>query len=407
MNDLIVQPLQSKAENQIKPRVPLAVPVSVLVIAIQPEAARETARELESIPNLTVTHAGFKHLNPAQLQDHQTVLLHMPDDSAHALHLVQELAPQVKNCIVIGNNVTPELTRSALRAGVIDFVSGKPEDLDDLIQALYSIADHLVTEVKLAPLQVVINAKGGSGASFLSMSLADQLSLMTGGKAALADGDHLNASQSAMLKGAPEYHFQDALREASSLDDSAIKGLMSQFSGIALLPAAPFGMLRPNHFDFSQLPTLLFKLRTSFESVVFDLSRGAEHWSVPVLQQADNIFIVVQDNVVCLRDAANLIRYAVRELDIPKERMQVVVNRYLKNPNSLKLEEIEKALGTDQIVTVRNDYKLASLAMEQGKTLSVIAPNKRITKQIKEIAQQAQFGKDQQPQKSIWRRWFG
>ena len=80
-----------------------------------------------------------------------------------------------------------------------------------------------------------------------------------------------------------------------------------------------------------RLEALLDLARTSYDWTVVDLPRHIDHLTGVTLEKADRIYLVLQQSVGHLKDAARLWRILRDDLGVQAGRIEVVVNRYEKS----------------------------------------------------------------------------
>ncbi|TKB58420.1 AAA family ATPase [Ferrimonas aestuarii] len=399
--------LQWETNNNTSVSIPkkikaLPAPVRALLVAANPIDQTEVVKTLKSTPNLTLDSHPINQLNTEILRAAKLLILIVPSDQKQAVTLIQSFSGKCANMLVLGKEISAELMRTAMQCGANDFIA-LDAPTEELSNAIYTIASALAEELKLAPTIAVVNAKGGAGASFISTAIADCLCMRDGGTpVALIDGDHLHGNQMLLLNKQPQYYFQDALSHVEQLEDSAITGFMSQIDNIHLLPTLPFSQLDSDHFQFNNLPNLLFKIRAHYPSVTVDLSQGPDHWSVPILTDAQFILLVIQDSVACIRDAAAAVRYFTMQLGISKDRIHLIFNRFDKSRAQISVEDVIDTIGIRSVFTVRNDFKRASCCADEGKRLSSFAPKEAITKDIHAICDALLPDENAPNQQGLW-----
>ncbi|GAA5189402.1 hypothetical protein [Ferrimonas gelatinilytica] len=363
----------------------LPVLLPTLLISTAQDEGKILADMLVSVPNVKLTHVSTNQTNANYFQAHRLLVLQLPKDHGLALNMLDTYSGKCEFMLVVGEHASPELMREAMKAGARDFLplQGAREEL---IHALFDVAEDLAQATALAPTFVVLNSKGGCGASFLSAALADQFACRDKKlKVALVDGDQVQAGQSHLLNIEPDYFLHHALGQAEELDESALVGMMSHLDNLHLLSASPFSQQELNSSHYLQLPQLMFKLRSSYQAVVVDLSRGPEKWAVPVLMEASAILLVIQDSLASLRSATATVNHLVTQLGISKSRIHLVYNRYTPKKSMVSLSDAKKTSGVRDIFTVRNDFKRVNACLDEGRRLSCFAAKEPVTKDVAAI----------------------
>lgn len=289
--------------------------------------------------------------------------------------------------LICGPLENREAVRLAMQAGARDFLP-EPVVPGELRAALL----RLVTETRSgAPhggrLIAVINAKGGSGATLIACNLAHQLSIQ-GGKSLLLDLDLQFGSVAHAFDVSPAHGPVDVLQRADSLDGVALHGFCSHFSGtLDVLGVRSGELCLSQDVPLEQLETLLDLARNSYDWTVVDLPRHIDHLTGVTLEKADRVYLVLQQSVGHLKDAARLWRILRDDLGVPAGQIEVVVNRYEKSA-PVSLRDIGEALRCERVVTLPNDYAVASESQNAGIPLELKAPRAAITRGIRQFGQQ-------------------
>ena len=120
---------------------------------------------------------------------------------------------------------------------------------------------------------------------------------------------------------------------------------------------------------------------------------------------ADTVLLVSILSLPCLANTNKLLK-SFHDLGYPaKERIKVIINRYLKNPE-ISLEDAEAGIKHKIFRTIANDYRTTISAINQGKPLPKVAPKATITKNVRELAEAlvAVDGKQEKKGWSLFRR---
>lgn len=289
--------------------------------------------------------------------------------------------------LVCGQLSDQEGMRLAMQAGARD-VLPEPIVETELMAAL----NRLVMEVRVSSgvegkLVAVMSAKGGSGATLLACNLAHQLSVK-GGNTLLLDMDLQFGSVTHYLDVAQSHSHLEVLQQVEEMDGVALRGFCSHFSPTLHVLGGRAGELYlPQDAQSEQLDTLLQLARSSYDWVVVDLPRQIDHLTSSVLEQADRVYVVVQQSVSHLRDASSLMRILREDLGVRGDQLQVVVNRYDKAA-AISLKDIGEALRCANLLHLPNDFNLVSQSQNSGVPLGLQAPRASITVAVREMTEQ-------------------
>ncbi|WP_417534626.1 AAA family ATPase [Marinobacterium stanieri] len=291
--------------------------------------------------------------------------------------------------LIISADEDAQAMRLSMQAGARDFF---PEPLED--GDLLRVVDQLYREAMdqqgalNAHLTVVMNAKGGSGASLLATNLAHQMAVERLRKVVLVDLDLQFGSLSHYLDLNPQRGIKQALENVDELDSVALGGyLATHVSGLKVLSSETDRLLLNEEVSSDQLLHLFKLLGKDYQHLVVDLPRQIDLVTTTVLEHADQIVLTLQQGITYLRDAARLIEVMRRDLDIPDHRILVVVNRYDKSA-PITLDEVAKALHHQPIITLPNDFKHVCESLNTGMPLLQVARRAPISRAIHHLSEQ-------------------
>ncbi|MDH4607276.1 AAA family ATPase [Pseudomonas sp. BN102] len=301
--------------------------------------------------------------------------------------LLQRPASERPPLLICGPLNEREGVRLAMQAGARDFLP-EPVAEDELVAAL----GRMLTESRGgtgggSKLIAVMNAKGGSGATLLACNLAQQLSAR-GGTTLLLDLDLQFGSVAHYLDVQTAHSHLDVLQQVDELDSVALRGFCSHFSStLHVLGGRSSELCLSQDIRLEQLEALLRLARSTYDWVVVDLPRQIDHLTGITLEQADRVYIVVQQSLSHLKDATRLARILRDDLGVQGSRLQVVVNRYNKaSPVSLK--DIAEALRCEVLQKLPNDYSVVTESQNTGVPLELHAPRAPVTLAMRELSQE-------------------
>ncbi|MFZ3186578.1 MAG: AAA family ATPase [Pseudomonas sp.] len=313
---------------------------------------------------------------------------------------VQERPP----LLVCGPLEEREGIRLAMQAGARDFLP-EPVAAEELLAALARmVAETHSSSSTSGKMVAVINAKGGSGATLLACNLAHQLSLA--GDTLLLDLDLQFGSVAHYLDVLPSHSHVEVLQQIDGMDSVALRGFCSHFSPtLHVLGGRENELCLPMDVRHEQLEALLHLARSSYDWVVVDLPRQIDHLTGITLEQADRVYIVVQQSLSHLKDAGRLARILRDDLGVQNNRLQVVVNRYNKAA-PITLADISTALQCSELQKLPNDFAVVSQSQNTGVPLGLQAPRAPITQALQELSNDL-LGKPVSCEQGLLKRAFG
>ncbi|MEH6531029.1 MAG: AAA family ATPase [Photobacterium frigidiphilum] len=293
---------------------------------------------------------------------------------------------RIPDIVLLVDHADTIIMRQALKFGVKDVLT-IPFGEEELDQVFFDCATLKKSDVKLGEISIFINAKGGMGASIIATTVAHMVTLQHTSPPVLIDTDAQFGCIPNLLSTNPKFILSDALEQTDDLDEYALQGLLSKHkSGLRFIASRKDKLFDtiPTHspLAFNQFLT---KLRANFEHIIIDMSRGIEKFTLPALSEAEYIFIVVQQNVPAIREAANLIKQLKHLLGINDKKFKIIVNRYSKKIE-ITSEEIKKSLHIDELILVPNDFQSVSASTNLGELLATHSSKQPIIKGMRAIS---------------------
>ena len=290
--------------------------------------------------------------------------------------------------IVCGPGDDPESMRLAMQAGARDYLpETAPES--DLIASLSRVREETESSrtgpSEAGQLIVMLNGKGGSGASFLATNLAHGFVVEDHKRVTLVDLDIQVGGLCRYLDITPELGILEALEVAQQMDDISAEAYTCEHSsGLRLLAAPSDRLVLPNEIPGEQLDALLEVFLSHNDYVVADSPNRLDAVTEFFLERADKIMLVVQQSLPNVQDAARMLQFLTREIAVPESRIGVVVNRFSEN-SPIELGDIRQALRQDELIIVPNQYKIAAESINSGIPVAELSKNSPITKGIRSL----------------------
>lgn len=280
--------------------------------------------------------------------------------------------------LVITEDNDKKYMRLAMQAGARDFLS-HPYDKSELVQSINKITFELIRSQNKGVLTTVINAKGGSGGSYIVSNLAHITNKLSKLTSVLLDFDLQFGTQALNFDLSPEHSIVDAIQNAQQLDNDALKGYLSVHkSGVHLLTAKSEQVILPGEISTQDLDIFLTLITNTYDRVFIETPRLIDPVSATLLHRSDQIIVIVQQSMTYLRDANRLIHILIDDFNIATENILIVVNRY-NSQNSITLNDIEKTLSLKVICVIPNDYENVSSSINLGIPLYEFSPKAAIT----------------------------
>ncbi len=288
--------------------------------------------------------------------------------------------------IVTAEHGDAQTMRLAMQAGARDFLPGEL-DAEDLIASIDRAAAQTVkTDDGEAPsLIAVVNAKGGSGATFVASNLGYIMNAVSQRSTVLMSLDLQFESLAPYFDLTLKHGLMEVLEAAHELDAVALDAYMTQHgSGLRLLAARPENSLATSSDRSAALGTLLEKMAAQYECVLVDMPRRIDRYTRAVLERATRVVLVTQQTLSHLRDAKRMMQI-FSDHGVSREQVLVVVNRFEKN-SLIGMEDVQRALHGAQVVGIPSDFKTVAESINLGVPMYEHARGSGVTKALAGLA---------------------
>jgi len=270
--------------------------------------------------------------------------------------------------MAMSRSANPDVLLETMRAGIREFLA-PPFEAEAVRQALDRAEQ--VLEHKPAAIEstdavfAFLPSKPGVGCSTIALNTSMMLSQLPDTKTLLADFDLNCGMIGFMLQMDSPYSIVSAVENAHGLDETLWPKLVTSIGEMDVLTA---GKLVPgSRIEAVQIRYLLEFARRHYKAICLDLSGILEKFSVEILHEARQIFLVCTPEVPSLHLAREKMHF-LRSLDL-QSRVRVLLNR-LQRRSLIPVAEVEKILGAPVYMTFPNDYLGVHKALTAGKHVS-------------------------------------
>lgn len=318
-------------------------------------------------------------------------LIAMDSEHPRAIKLVAEVAHKYPQCAVLVSSSSTDgrLILESMRAGAKEFLTEplRPEDLSVALQRVkrHASGNGSSKAAEGCKIFAVTGATGGVGASSLAVNLACALSSDEANSVVLLDLDLALGDADVFLDTIPEYTLADVAQNVERLDLTLLrKSLTKHSSGVHLLPR-PMQLEDVRLITQDKLQRVLGLLKTSFSHLVIDASKSYSELDMLALRMADEVLLVTQLDLPCLRNAVRLLM-TFDDDDQLREKVKVVVNRVGQDSGQITLKKARDTIGRDIFWQIPNDYRVMIDVRNNGVPLVQQAPKAAITVSIGQLA---------------------
>ncbi|MGQ9576921.1 MAG: response regulator [Thermoguttaceae bacterium] len=312
-------------------------------------------------------------------------------DPAKALDLVAKLAEQSPDCaiLVVSSSNDADLILKAMRAGAKEFLT-QPVRIEDLLGALGRISERRPGrgEKRSRGSQVIAVAGGvgGVGTTSIAVNLGCALARDPKNTVALVELDLCLGDADVFLDAIPDYTLVDVAQNVTRLDFTLLKrSLTKHSSGLFLLP-------RPVQLEDIALITpddvqrVIGLMKATFTHLVLDLSKSYSPVDLVALHAANDILLVTQLDLPCLRNVVRLMT-SFNEMQGLADKVKIIVNRVGLENGQITLKKARDTLGRDIFWQLPNDYRTMVEVRNNGVPLIEHAPKAAITQAILGLAE--------------------
>ena len=286
--------------------------------------------------------------------------------------------------IVVAPTGQPEIIRLALRSGAKDFLP-EPTQASELIAALQRLRQELRSRPAgrgAGTVSVFVGAAGGAGTSFLATNVAHLLSSVGKRSTALVDMDLNFAPLAHHLDLRPERGLLEALDVVASLDEHALAGYGARHrSGLRMFGAIPGPVVLSKDVSTTAFTAFMNVLTVHNRHVIVDAPHAIDTLNALVFGLASQVYIVLQQSVLHVRNAVRLSRILTDELGVDRDRIHVVVNRLAKDA-TVELDDIRRSLEIPAMFSVPSHYRSALESIDTGVPLHETDPNAPVSKAL-------------------------
>ena len=310
-------------------------------------------------------------------------------DASKGIELVARVSETSPECsiLVTSSTIDGNLVLQAMRAGAKEFLT-QPIALEELVAALERISSQRTERgdsgSRVTKVIAIAGATGGVGCTSIAVNIGCCLASEENLTPALVDLDLCLGDADVLLDTIPEHTLADVSQNISRLDFTLLKrSLTRHSSGLFLLPRPvqldEVGLITPD-----DLQRVIGLLKATFTHVILDLSKGFTPLDQMALRLADEILLITQLDLSCLRNSVRLLA-SFGEIEGVAEKVKVVVNRIGLDGGEIGLKKAHETIGREIFDKLPNDYRTMVESRNNGVPLIEQAPKAKITQAIRRL----------------------
>ncbi len=333
----------------------------------------------------------------AKQTEPEVCLINIDNDLEAATGLISKLNSSLPNSAVIAISSSTEgsLILQIMRAGAREFLRA-PVEAQELVSSLERVSANSDpnSRPKSGRIIAVAGASGGVGTTSIAINLACCMAQLPGESIALVDLDLSLGDADVFLDSIPEYTLLDVAQNVARLDLSLLrKSLTKHDSGVYLLPR-PVQLQDIGTISQSDFGRVLKLLKASFTNLIVDLSKSYNVLDITALQAADDILLLTQLDLPCLRNVVRLMG-SLENIAGVSEKIKIVVNRSGLDNRQISLKKAEEHIGREIYWQIPNNFSAVSEGRNNGVPLIDSSPNASITQNIISLANKMVLGEEE------------
>jgi pilus assembly protein CpaE len=308
-----------------------------------------------------------------------------------ALALMDKLRTSAPDCLIfaVSSSTDGQMILKSIRSGAREFLP-LPIDVEELYSALeralqskYGSGDSKARGCKVI---AVAGATGGVGCTSIAVNIGCNLAKKPENSVALVDLDLALGDADVFLDSIPDYSLVDVTENVSRLDFQLLrKSLTKHSSGLYLLPR-PVQLQDLDLINPDSLRRVFGLLRASFSHVVIDMSKSFSHVDLTALEMSNEIVLMVQLDLPCLRNMVRLLM-SLQQMESIRDKIKVVVNRAGLESGQISLKKAKETIGREVFFQIPNDYRTMVEMRNNGQPLIEQAPKALITQAVMQLTE--------------------
>jgi len=296
--------------------------------------------------------------------------------------------------VLIAPEVSTDLLRSAMRAGVADVLAATDSVVDisasiceaysaECARRLGAKEQTVASEQPGGQIVTVFSTKGGVGKTVLSTNIGTALAQFLGKSTAIIDLDLQFGDVGIMLGLAPERTIADAAACIERLDADLLRGYMTRHeSGLDVL-LAPIRPEDAEQLTAGRIARILVLLREMYDVVVIDTAATLDEVVLTALDNSDVVYALTMMDVASIKNMRISLQ-KLKQLGYNDALVHVVLNR-ADSKVWLEAQEVERAVGSGIFARIPSD-RVVPRSVNKGRPVVLDEPKSDVAKAMVEIA---------------------
>lgn len=323
---------------------------------------------------------------------------HLPDmavidlgpDPASTLESISSISGDFPSCflVALSEKVDSGLILRAMRAGAHDFLCKPIKEMDlratvDKVMKLKAVRQGASNGG--GKIISVFSNKGGNGTTTIAVNLADALAHYHGKKTLVVDLVLDNGDVAMFFNVNSTYSLADLAMNAEKADYDFLHSLLVKHSSGVYILSNPSMIEDADRISTAQVRDALASLRSMFDFIILDTPHRFDERTLTALEMSEVVLLVSLLNVPSLKNTHKCLELLGR-IGIRDERVKLCMSRSLPN-DEISDESVAGLMKCPVFFSVPNDYPTVISAINRGKLLREIAPDKAVARSFQRLAE--------------------
>lgn len=282
-----------------------------------------------------------------------------------------------------------QLLRQAMHAGASDYLV-QPLDVSNLQAMIETLLRESGDYKQQAPgrATAIISATSNADSAFITANLAQITAEKAKQTTMVVDLDLQFSSLPVILDVEPERSLLQATEVIETLDEVALNAYLTNHeSGLKVLCSLVDDIALPGEISAEAIHQVVTIAGHVSQNLFINLPHIIDPLSSQVVDDVDHIVICIEQSFPSMNFAKGLLNVLLNELDVPTQKIILLVNRY-RDKHKILAAEIEKTIGLKPNIIVPSDSIALRDAERYGLLLSETAGQTQAYKSLIGLAEQ-------------------
>jgi pilus assembly protein CpaE len=356
---------------------------NVLLVGLDNESmgqVRETLAAEAKLPNSSIGFGDALEVIRADRPD--VVIVGYSSAMDASLELAALITKELPNValIALADRSDAQAILQAVRGGYKDCVV-LPQDAARLRDVVKEQAYASEDDEDKGMVIAMVGAKGGVGNSVLTTNLCTELAAIH--TVLCLDFDFGVGDVASLLDIKTRDTLADLLPRADRLDERSLTASVAVHKSKVHVIPVPENISMAGEANIEELYAILNIAAKAYHYIFVDCGTHMDDAVSLAVQAADSVVLVTTPDVTSVRDAYRRLKL-IRAMDVPNERIRLVVNRQHKNA-FVSLADIKQNLQLPVVATVADDPRTVDQAVNEGKLIREVNRKSDVARDISEL----------------------